>query len=77
MIVGEFDVAGVIEAPISELWRKTSAGAGITQAVFQDYFRGRESGFAIQVGSVRIFDEPIDLANSMGLKAPQSFLYLN
>lgn len=76
LIVGEFDVAGVISDSVEDLWSRTSRHAGIDRDGFFDYFRGRDVGHAIAIGSVRKYRTPLDLARTFGIRAPQSFVYV-
>lgn len=57
-VIGEFDVVGVIVAPLETLWRKTRQFAGIEKRFFMSYFSGCELGYAIQIGGVRPYQEP-------------------
>jgi len=76
-IVGEFDIDGILESTPASLWRKTSKGSGISKDYFDDYFRGRDRAFAIQIGEVRIYSaqiEPDDLLRDF--TPPQSYMYV-
>lgn len=76
-IVGEFDIEEVLEARPSKLWKATRAYSGITKAFFEQYFNGREKGYAIRVKTATRYHEPLDLQSVVpnGV-APQSFRYL-
>lgn len=77
-IVGEFDVARVMGAEPSELWKKTQAGAGITEEFFREYFVGRSYGFALEIENATLYPEPImpsDLIENF--VAPQSYMYVD
>lgn len=76
LVVGEFDVTDVISDSVEDLWSRTSAHAGIDRDGFFDYFRGRDVGHAIVIGSVRKYQTPLDVAATFGIRAPQSFVYL-
>jgi predicted transcriptional regulator len=76
-VIGEFDVKSIItEHPIT-LWRITHKAAGIDKRRFLQYFEGVDRGYAIEVGEVRLYEEPLQLATHFGIKPPQSFLYLD
>lgn len=77
MIVGEFDIADVIEDTPSIVWKKTQKYAGITKHFFDSYFDCRERAVAIQISNVRKYDTPM-LLSSLGenISAPQSYRYL-
>src|ERR1019366_4796832 len=53
LVVGEFDVTDVISDSVADLGDRTSRYAGIDRDGFLDYFRGREVGHAIAIGTVR------------------------
>ncbi len=76
-VVGEFEIDGVVDLEPASLWAETEAGAGITREFFDEYFRGRERGFAIRVKNPKRYDQPRDLKEHTGLStAPQSFCYV-
>ncbi len=77
-VIGEFSISDVHRDAPRRLWRKTKRGAGISQGFFDEYFSGREVGFAIEVAEARLYDEPLDLVHFVpNGYAPQSFLYLS
>lgn len=75
-VVGEFDVLAIICAPPQSLWERTRHCAGVDEDAFFGYFRGRQTGYAIQIGQVRQYAEPFCPIKRFGVKPPQSFLYL-
>jgi predicted transcriptional regulator len=77
MVVGEFDVDHVITEDVPALWRRTQSRAGIDCDRFFEYFAGRDVGHAIAIGNVRRYDTPLELDKAFGVRAPQSFLYLD
>jgi predicted transcriptional regulator len=76
LVVGEFDVEEVIDDSIGGLWNRTFPYAGISRDRFLEYFAGRDVGYAIEIGSVRRYGQPMNLANSFGIRPPQSFVYI-
>ena len=76
LVVGEFDVTEIISESVEELWRRTSRYAGINQEVFFSYFEGRGIGHAISIGNIRKYKKPLELADTFGIRAPQSFVYI-
>lgn len=76
-VVGEFDVCGIMRDAVSDLWARTKSAAGIEHAQFFRYFEGKDAGYAIKVGDVRLFEEPLDLERHFGIRPPQSFRYLD
>jgi hypothetical protein len=61
MVVGEFEVRGVINDRVDRLWSRTRTAAGIDRAPLFAYFAGREFGYAIEVGRVRRYRQPLRL----------------
>lgn len=76
MVVGEFDVKDVISERVAELWDRTHRYAGIEQDRFFEYFSGRDVGYAIAIGDVRRYEEPVTITERYGVRAPQSFVYV-
>ncbi len=76
-IVGEFEIKGIIEDTPLGLWEQTQDHSGITFAFFDQYFAGREKAFAIKVGRVRRYTQPVEPREALQqFCAPQSFRYL-
>lgn len=78
MIVGEFDVEDILGGTPCELWRTTKEFSGVKQKFFQEYFNGRDKGYAIKIGTKKKYIRPINPKTiSDTFTPPQSFLYLN
>lgn len=77
MVVGEFDIANVIEDEPSEVWKKTKKFAGISKDFFDIYFESRSKAYAIGISNVRKYEQPL-LLSALGknISAPQSYRYL-
>lgn len=76
-VMGEFNIESIIEDTPSNVWEETKAAAGITRKFFHSYFEGRERAFAIKIGEIKKYDEPLELsALGSNIFAPQSFRYL-
>jgi predicted transcriptional regulator len=76
-VICEFDVVSIICEPLPALWRRTRRRAGIDEASFYGYFDGLDTGYAIVIGEVRSYDEPFSPVEKLGLRPPQSFIYLD
>jgi predicted transcriptional regulator len=76
-VVAEFDVLRIVRERVPALWRLTRSHAGIDEQYFRAYFNGREYGYAIEVGEIRIYDTPVCPIEEFGLRPPQSFAYLD
>jgi predicted transcriptional regulator len=76
-VIGEFTIDGILALEPKKLWAMTAKGAGVEQQFFDDYFRGREIGFALKVHLPRRYAKPLRLEEHFGLsRPPQSFCYL-
>jgi len=75
-VVAEFDILGIISEPLDALWKRTRKYAGINKGFFYDYFSGLEKGHAIEIGEIRLYNEPFCPAKELGVKPPQSFAYI-
>lgn len=76
-LVGEFDIASIIEDEPEALWASTAMGSGISKDFFDLYFSGRSRGFALQIGALRVFDEPICPTEWFdNFTPPQSYMYV-
>lgn len=76
-VVGEFDVEGIIRDSIESLWERTSLYAGIEHERFIAYYNGLKTGYAIEIGEVRLYEQPLELETHFGITPPQSFAYLD
>lgn len=77
LVMGEFDVRQVIHDRVRSLWDRTKAAAGIKRELFFAYFKGRDYGYAIEIGEVRLYDMPLRLDQHFRVRPPQSFMYLD
>ena len=75
-VVAEFDVESIISDSVASLWQRTAHAAGIEEGAFFDYFSGRQRGHAIAIGAVRRYGRPFCPRVRLGVKPPQSFVYL-
>lgn len=77
-IVGEFDIEEVMQAHPAILWNATQHESGIDAAFYADYFGDRKQAFAFKIGSMRLYDPPVDPGEIFDcFVAPQSFCYLD
>jgi predicted transcriptional regulator len=76
-VVGEFTIQGIVSMDLESLWEHTESDAGIQKDYFDEYFAGRDSGYAVAVGVTRRYPEPLALEQHFGIQhPPQSFRYL-
>ena len=76
-VVAEFDIVSIISESLPRLWGLTREYAGIEEAQFYKYFQGLQRGHAIAIGEVRVYGSPFCPMEYLGLKPPQSFVYIN
>lgn len=76
-VVAEFDIDNILFSPIDDLWSATFKFAGISQDEFRSYFRGKDYGYAIQIGNVRKYPKAFCPIEAFGLQPPQSFAYVD
>ena len=77
-VVGEFEIAEIIEENLDTLWNETRKFSGISEEFFYNYFKDRESGFAIKIKEFVEYKEHLELSefDSSIKVAPQSFCYI-
>lgn len=77
MIVGEFSIKSILQYEPKELWKKTHNESGISKQFFDEYFEGRDKGYALQIENPILYEEPIDPFKIFDVfVAPQSFRYI-
>lgn len=75
-VIGEFEVGNIIQKELEELWEETKDFSGITKDYFDQYFTGKEEGFAIAVKNPNLYKKPQNLKEKFGMVPPQSFAYM-
>ena len=77
-IIGEFTLDGIIDDSPQKVWAATARQGGITEAFFNDYFKGRNKAYALKIGKVIKYSEPIDPKKIItDFTHPQNFMYTN
>jgi len=75
-VVGEFKVKSIIKKSPTNLWKMTNHSAGISKDRFYEYFDGRDTAYAYEIGAVRRYKTHKTL-NDFGISfPPQSFIYI-
>lgn len=76
-IVGIIKVLKVHQKPLNELWRETVQGAaGVSYKEYSDYFKGLDSGFAIEIKEYYPI-RPLPL-KEIGIKRPpQNYQFID
>lgn len=75
-IVGEAEIADIVEDDILTVWRKTKEYSGITYNFYRRYYKGKKKAIAYQLKNVTIYEEPLALEDIGIACAPQSYQYL-
>ena len=76
-IKGYFKSSKIINDTPENLWKNFKDVSGTSKEFFFEYFKGKETGFAIKIDDLHVFDQPIDTNKLKDFKAPQSFRYIN
>lgn len=75
-VLGEFKVEDVISDIPEKLWEKTHPYSGINKLYFDEYFSGKNIGYAIKIRDLKKYDIPLNLSFYNIKRPPQSFMYL-
>ena len=75
-VIGEFKIDTILSDTPSAIWLQTRDYSGISQAFYDEYFRGRQNAYAIKVASTRIYEQKKDLSDFDIMFPPQSFAYV-
>ena len=77
-IIGEFTLDGIIADAPQKVWAATARQGGITEAFFNSYFKGKDKAYALKIGKVIKYSEPIDPKKIItDFTPPQNFMYTN
>lgn len=77
-VVGEFEIAEILEDNPIDIWERTKQYSGISKRDYMKYFQDKKTGFAISIKNTTIYKQPLELKElSSAIKsAPQSFMYV-
>jgi predicted transcriptional regulator len=77
-IVGEFTIADILADSPEEIWTVTKNYAGISKKYYDEYFKGKQTAYAIKIGNLLKYEVEIDpFIKFPNFVAPQSFRYFN
>ena len=78
-LVAAVNVVNVIEGSPTALWELAKEkGGGVTRQLIYDYFKGKKTGFALEIADVLEFERAVDpKVVFKDFIAPQSFRYLD
>ena len=75
-VVGEAEIAGIVEDDILAVWHQTKEYSGITYKFFRQYYKGKKRAIAYQLKNLVIYDKPLTLEEIGVSCAPQSYRYI-
>lgn len=75
-VVGEFIIDSIVKGKPNKVWEETKNYAGITESYFKDYFKGKDTAYAIKIKDCCKYSKPLSLKEIGVQYAPQSFSYL-
>jgi len=75
-VIGEFDIDYILSLELEELWSKTNEHSGIDKPFYDQYFNGKDIGYAIKVKKARRYRKSYDLEDIDIYHAPQSYRYI-
>jgi len=75
-VIGEFIVEDILMENLNILWNLTKKYSGIDETFFWNYFHGKEKGYAIKIGKLRLYRKKLDLKKYFGILPPQSYVYI-
>ncbi len=77
---GSFEVAKILTASPSALWKKVGSKSGVTRAEFFAYFKGKKQAHALVIKRAWPLPAPVCLSTLRkakgGFRPPQNFHYL-
>lgn len=75
-VIGEFKIDTILSDTPSAIWLQTRDYSGISQAFYDEYFRGRKNAYAIKVASTKLYEQKKNLSDFDIMFPPQSFAYV-
>lgn len=76
-VVGEAEIASILEDDLLTVWHKTKNYSGITYNFFRKYYKGKKVAVAYQLKNLIIYDKPLTLEDIGVSCAPQSYRYIS
>lgn len=70
-VIGEFSYDGILALPPEELWNSTHDRGCIEKKDYDKYYNGKTIGYAFNIVSSTVYDEPKILADYGIERAPQ------
>jgi type I restriction enzyme S subunit len=75
-IIASFEIENILKDSPEMIWKQCQKNGGISKKDFFKYFKDSDSAYAIKIGDIESFQEPIDPYDIIeDFKPPQSFYY--
>ncbi len=76
-IIAVFEIEKILKDSPERIWKQCQKNAGISKKDFFAYFKNSDAAYAIEIGEVDSFQEPLDPFKIIeNFKPPQSFYYV-
>lgn len=75
-VIGEFEVDCILSDDVEKIWEETKDHAGIDKRYYLEYFSSKKSAYAIKVKKYKHYKKYLDIKETYGINAPQSFAYV-
>lgn len=76
LVVGEFEIKGILSEKKDCLWKNTGNASGISKDFYDSYFFNKQIANAIEIGKIKKYKTPKKLMDYNIKYAPQSFCYV-
>lgn len=76
-VVGEAEIADIIEDDVLSVWRQTKKYSGVTYGFFRKYYKGKKKAVAYHLDNIVIYEKPLALEDIGVSCAPQSYRYIS
>jgi predicted transcriptional regulator len=75
-IVFEFEIEAIYQTVPETIWEYCNNNSGMSEKEFFKYFNGADVGYAILIGKIWHYTEPVRLSDYGLKRPPQNFMYL-
>jgi len=75
-VIGEFEIETIVKEDIKTLWDLASNDPWSEKESNFEYYKGKETGFAIKIKKTKKYDKPLDIKSDFNKTPPQSFVYI-
>lgn len=75
-VIGEFEIESIINEKLQCLWDMTKEYSGISENFFFQYFKSKETGYAIKIKDTKRYKQSLCIKEDFQAIPPQSFIYL-